>query len=46
MSRMLEFTVSVPALPGVCDSNERLEDPSLLVTIEALTPSVEELALM
>jgi len=31
----LEFTVSVPAVPGVFDSSERLDVPSLLVTIEA-----------
>ena len=35
---MLEATVSVPALPGVPDTSERLDDPSLLVTTEAVTP--------
>src|SRR5580700_7279704 len=45
-SWMLEFIVSVPALPAVCDVSERLEVPSLLVIIAAFTPRVAELVLM
>ena len=35
---MLDDTVSVPAAPGVPESRERLEVPSLLVTTVAVTP--------
>jgi hypothetical protein len=35
---MLEVTANVPAVPAVFDTSDKFEDPSLLVTTEAVTP--------
>jgi hypothetical protein len=43
VSRTFEVTVNVPVVPVVPDSRDKLEVPSLLVTIDAVTPRLAEL---
>ena len=38
VSTIFEVTLSVPSLPEVPDESERLDDPSLFVTMDAVTP--------